>query len=79
MTRIAREPGEHRRLGLDADAGMEEKQRPSVAALDHFNPGAVDQDYGATVCHGLLLRRLAALTFSGNVTGSSGRRCHVGE
>ena len=37
---------EHRRVGLDADAGMEEQQRPPGAGLDHLDAHAGDGLFG---------------------------------
>jgi hypothetical protein len=38
------EPLQHRRVGLDADSGMQEQQRPSAPALDHLDLDAADRD-----------------------------------
>ena len=35
---------EHRRIGLEADAGMQEQERPAAPALDHLDADAVDGD-----------------------------------
>ena len=44
--RARRQPIEHRRGRLDADAGMQEQQRPAGAALDQLHADAGDGDRG---------------------------------
>src|SRR5262249_56117873 len=52
---VGGEAVEHRRVRLDADAGMQEQERPARAALNHVDPQAVDRDRS-----GIRRRRLVA-------------------
>src|SRR5712692_4559422 len=53
------EPLQHGSIGLDADPGMKEEQRPTLSALDQLNADAIDAD---CLCH-----RSSARAFSGKV------------
>ncbi len=48
-TRARGQRVEHRRVRLDADAGMQEQQRPALPALDHLDADAVDGDRAGTL------------------------------
>src|SRR5207247_1923453 len=43
------EPIEHGRRAFEADARMQEQQRPPAPALDHLHADAVDHDGGALI------------------------------
>ena len=53
--RVLGQPVEHRRVGIEADAGMEEQQRPPAAALHAFHRDAIDRERRKRVlyCHRL--------------------------
>src|SRR5262249_39367333 len=42
---------EHRRLRIDADAGMEKQERPAFAALEHLGAQALDDQRSAGARH----------------------------
>ena len=44
QARLRREPVEHRRRRIEPDAGVQEQQRPALAALEHVHGDAVDLD-----------------------------------